>query len=54
MQLLWLERLGKFVVVMCRANAYGSEAGAHRMTCAFPPRYSFLCPGQQTQRQLLG
>jgi hypothetical protein len=34
---LLLSRMLGLVVPMCSADAYGSEAGAQRMTCAFAP-----------------
>jgi hypothetical protein len=36
-----LDRSLELVVAMCRADAYGSEARAHGMTCAFPPCHGF-------------
>jgi hypothetical protein len=53
-QPLLLSRLLEFVVAMSSANAYGGEAGAQRMTYAFPLCDVFPCLGRQAQRQLLG
>ncbi len=54
-QPLLLSRLLELVVAMSRANAYGGEAGAQGMTCAFPATSRFFhCLGRQAQRQLLG